>query len=131
VRAATVKARAALPALCLCLGALPLLSACSLYHSLFHRSHDRGCSEKPFSANTENLPGLLVPEGLSPPDTRNAIKVPTLTEPERLRAKIEPCLAQPPSYGSGTSISVPVRSRAPMGEPAPAPVPVPPSSNPY
>jgi hypothetical protein len=130
VRAATLSARAGLPALCLCLGALPLLSACSLYNSVFHRSHDTGCSEKPFAGNTENLPGIVVPEGLSAPDTRNVVKVPALNEPERARAKSERCLAQPPSYGTGTSISVPVRSRAPMGEPAPAPVPAPPTSKP-
>jgi hypothetical protein len=117
--------RAALPALCLCCCAMPLLAGCSVYNRLFHRSHDVGCSEKPFEANTENLPGLVVPEGLSPPDTRNEIKIPPLNEPERVRAKSEPCLAQPPSYGTGTSIAVPVRSGTPMGAPAPAPEPMP------
>jgi hypothetical protein len=119
------RARAAVCALCLSCCALPLLSGCSVYNSLFHRSHDHGCSEKPFSGNTESVPGLVVPEGLSPPDTRNGIKIPTLNEPERVRAKNEPCLAQPPSYATGTSIAVPVRSGAPMGAPAPAPIPAP------
>jgi hypothetical protein len=123
VTGADLRARAALPALCLCCCAVPLLSGCSLYRSLFHRSHDTGCSEKPFQAKTDNLPGLVVPEGLSPPETRNEVKIPALNEPERVRAKSEPCLAQPPSYGTGTSIAVPVRSGAPMGATAPAPVP--------
>jgi len=131
VSATSLSARARLSALCMGLSALPLLSGCALYNSLFHRSHDTGCSEKPFQANTENLPGIVVPEGLSAPDTRNVVKVPVLNEPERVRAKSEPCLAQPPNYGTGTFISTPVRSHAPMGESAPAPVPVPPSPKPY
>ena len=99
------------------------LSGCTL----FHRGHNRagGCTQRPFAGNTDGLPPLVVPSGLSAPDTRNAVKIPELKEPERVRAKNEPCLAQPPSYGTGTSISVPVRSGAPMGAPAPAPVPEP------
>jgi hypothetical protein len=124
-------ARARLSALCLGLSALPFLSGCTLYNSMFHHSHDNGCSDKPFQGNSESLPGIVVPEGLSAPDTRTVVKVPALNEPERVRAKSEPCLAQPPNYGSGTFISTPVRSHAPMGESAPAPVPVPPSPNPY
>ncbi|HEY2419355.1 MAG TPA: hypothetical protein VGH84_15645 [Steroidobacteraceae bacterium] len=125
-------ARARVSALCLGLSALQMLSGCTFYNSIFHRSHDNGCSEKPFQGNSENLPGIVVPEGLSAPDTRNVVKVPVLTEPERVRARSEPCLAQPPNYGTGTFISTPVRSHAPMGQsaPAPAPVPVPPSSKP-
>jgi hypothetical protein len=125
VTATVLRARAALSALCLCCCAIPMLSGCSLYGALFHRSHDNGCSEKPFRGSTENLPGLVVPEGLSSPDVRNEVKIPALNEPERVRAKNEPCLAQPPSYGTGTFIAVPVRSGTPMGAPAPAPLPAP------
>lgn len=123
MRVAKLRPYAALPALCLCC-VPPLLSGCSIYNSVFHRSHDHGCSEKPFQGNTENLPGLQVPEGMTPPDPRNQIKIPTLNEPERVRAKAEPCLAQPPSYSSGSSIALPTRTGTPMGTPAPAPVPV-------
>jgi hypothetical protein len=122
-----LRASAALPALCLCCCALPLLAGCSIYNSLFHRSRDHGCSEKPFMGNTETAPGLTVPEGMTSPDARNQIKIPKLTEPERVRLKSEPCLAQPPSYGSGSSIVLPTRSGTPMGKPAPAPVPVSPT----
>jgi hypothetical protein len=97
---------------------------------MFHHSHDTGCSEKPFQGNSEQVPGIVVPEGLSPPDTRNVVKVPALDEPERVRAKNEPCIDQPPSYATGSSISMPVRSRGSMGAPAASPVPVPPSSPP-
>ncbi len=109
-----------------CLGAcaLTLLAGCSVYNGIFHRSRDHGCSEKPFAGNTTNLPGLTVPEGMTPPDARNQVKIPALNEPERKRAKTEPCLSHPPSYASGSSIAVPVRSGTPMGAPAPAPVPI-------
>ena len=123
--AAKQRNRAALCALCLCCCAAPLLTGCMLYNKTFHRSHDHGCTEKPFEGNTDNLSGLVAPPGLSQPETRNEIKIPTLTEPERVRAKTEPCLAQPPSYSTGSSISVPVRSGTRMGAPAPAPAPVP------
>ena len=121
--AAKLRIRAALRALCLCCCAVPLLTGCTLYNKMFHRSHDHGCTEKPFEGNTDNLSGLVAPPGLSQPDKRNEIKIPGLNEPERVRAKSEPCLAQPPSYSTGSSISVPVRSGTPMGAPAPLPAP--------
>jgi hypothetical protein len=110
--------------LCLCCCVLPLLSACSFYNRLFHRSHDHGCSEKPFQGNSVELPGLTVPEGMTPPDKRNQVKIPTLTETGRVRGKTEPCLSQPPSYKTGQSIALPTRSGLPVGAPAPEPVPV-------
>jgi hypothetical protein len=114
--------------LCLFCCALPLLTACSLYNSLFHRSHDHGCSEKPFQGNTDQRPGLVVPSGLTPPEPRNQVKIPALNEPDHPRSRTEPCLAQPPSYKTGQSISLPTRSGLPVGAPAPAPVPVSPVS---
>lgn len=110
--------------LLLCCCVLPLLSACSLYNRVFHRSHDHGCTEKPFQGNSVELPGLTVPEGMTPPDKRNQVKIPVLTEPGRVRTKTEPCLSQPPSYKSGQSIALPTRSGLPVGAPAPTPVPV-------
>lgn len=104
--------------------ALPLLSACSIYGRIFHHSKDHGCTEKPFRGNTVDLPGLAVPEGMTPPDKRNQVRIPTLNEPDHPRAKTEPCLSQPPSYKSGQSITLPTRSGLPVGAPAPAPVPV-------
>ncbi|HEY3809519.1 MAG TPA: hypothetical protein VGL50_06235 [Steroidobacteraceae bacterium] len=126
MRAATLRTYAALPALAVCCCCM-LLSGCSVWNSLFHRSHDNRCTEKPFQGNTETLAGLRVPEGLSPPEQRNQVKIPKLNEPERVRSKNEPCLSQPPSYASGSSIALPTRSRAPIGAPAAAPVPVSPT----
>jgi hypothetical protein len=124
VTARASRSRGSFRVLYLCACALPLLDGCTLYNRVFHRSHDNGCREKPFQGDTTNLPGLSVPEGLTPPDARNQVKIPSLNASERVRAKSEPCLAQPPSYGSGGSIALPVRSGTPMGAPAPAPVPV-------
>jgi len=124
VSAAAPRIRGSLSLACLGVCALTQLTGCSVYNGVFHRSRDHGCSEKPFAGNITNLPGLTVPEGLSPPEARNQVKIPVLNEPERARARSEPCLAQPPSYASGSSIAIPVRSGAPMGAPAPTPVPV-------
>jgi len=75
------------------MAALALLSGCS---SLGGGS----CREPAIPANPPDLPALQAAEGLDPPDTRNAVKVPELNEPQRTRSRDEPCLSSPPSYGS-------------------------------
>jgi hypothetical protein len=91
--------RAAVGALLVCCATVSVLSGCTVWDRMFHRRpKDAGCVEKPFSQNTETRLPLKVPEGLSAPDTRNAIRVPDLTSPERMRARSEPCLSRPPSY---------------------------------
>jgi uncharacterized lipoprotein len=74
--------------------ALLALAGCSW----LHRGHRSGCREPVVGAGAPNLPPLKVPPGLDAPDTRNAIKIPPLTEPERRRAPSEPCLSEPPSF---------------------------------
>jgi uncharacterized lipoprotein len=68
--------------------------------SWFHHGSRAKCREPAIGANAKNLPPLKVPPGLDAPDTRNAIKIPPLTEPERARTPKDPCLSSPPSYGS-------------------------------
>ena len=63
-----------------------------------HRDRASSCRESTVVTEAKNLPALKVPPGLDTPDTRNAIKVPELAEPERARSPKEPCLSQPPSY---------------------------------
>jgi hypothetical protein len=138
--------RAAAGAL-VCCAMLSMLSGCALWDRVFHRDRpkDAGCVEKPFSQNTEVRPPLKVPDGLSSPDTRNAIKVPELTGPERMRARNEPCLSRPPSYFTkpldiavtGPPVrqhwwqfwrkkaTAPVRVPASVSQPAPTPAPTP------
>jgi len=60
-----------------------------------------------------------VPPGLDAPNTRNALKVPPLNTPERVRGKDEPCLDIPPPFSSQ-------KAAAPKGAaPAPAEPPKP------
>jgi hypothetical protein len=56
------------------------------------------CSEPSDTGSGASIPPLEIPAGLEPPDTRNALKIPELTEPERPRTEAEGCLEQPPSY---------------------------------
>lgn len=134
-------ARARIGALLLCCVMLPALSGCSVWDRVFHRHHRAGCTEKPFALNTESRPALKVPEGMSAPDTRNAVRVGDLSDhPERVRAKTEPCLAEPPPYfatppktaptavpGSApvTELKLPTATPATPATPAPAPTATP------
>jgi len=58
------------------------------------------CREPAIPAQLGNNPPLTVSAGLDPPDTRNAVKVPALSEPEKPRGSDAPCLSRPPAYGS-------------------------------
>jgi uncharacterized lipoprotein len=73
------------------------LGGCSWMH---HGRHGARCREPAVGGEAKNLPPLKMPPGLDAPDTRNAIKVPALNEPERPRAPGEPCLSMPPSFKS-------------------------------
>jgi pyruvate dehydrogenase E2 component (dihydrolipoamide acetyltransferase) len=121
-------------ALLLCAVTLPLLSGCTLFNRVFHRGrNDATCHEHPFIASADSRPPLKVPEGLSAPDTRNAVKIPGLATAEAERPKNEPCLAQPPKfYGKPApaaakpaspappAIGTPSQPAAPTATPAPA-----------
>jgi uncharacterized lipoprotein len=76
--------------------ALLLIASCSMVRKV---TGSGKCREPVVPAAVENPP-LRAPNGLDAPDTRNAIKVPVLAEPEKPRGKTDPCLSQPPSYGS-------------------------------
>ena len=56
------------------------------------------CSEPSNTGNDDSIPPLEIPAGFDPPDTRNALKIPELTEPERPRTELEGCLEEPPPY---------------------------------
>jgi len=51
-------------------------------------------------AGAQEMPPLQAPAGLDTPNTRNALKVPPLNTPERIRGKDEPCLDIPPPFDS-------------------------------
>jgi uncharacterized lipoprotein len=71
-------------------------SGCSWTHH--GRNRHAKCMEPNIGTQARNLPPLKVPAGMDSPDTRNAIKVPPLAEPERSRSPQDPCLSSPPSY---------------------------------
>ena len=48
----------------------------------------------------QEVPPLKAPPGLEAPNTRNALKVPPLNTPERVRGRDEPCLDVPPPYST-------------------------------
>jgi hypothetical protein len=129
--------RAGRGALLSCALLLPLLSGCALYNSVFHRHRDPAtCRERPFIGNTDSRPPLQVPEGMSAPDTRNAIKIPQLPAAPEDLSKTEPCLAQPPPFyskppaakpGSPTQAPAPSSQAPAPSTPPPAPSPPPPA----
>jgi hypothetical protein len=131
VTAALYRRRAVFGALLACAITLPLLSGCSLYQRVFHRGgkYFVGCTERPFAGNADSRPALKVPDGMSAPDTRNAVKIPALSTPDKYTGKTEPCLAQPPNFfaqplpleQSGKA----KKSRKPENPPAPATGPAP------
>jgi hypothetical protein len=131
VTAPLYRPRAALGALLVCAVTLPLLSGCTLYNRVFHRNGKNfvGCTERRFAGNTDSRPTLKVPEGMSAPDTRSAVKIPELGTPDPQTGKTEPCLAQPPNFfAKPLPLEQPVKgkkSRAPAPAPATAPATAP------
>jgi uncharacterized lipoprotein len=81
--------------LCVVVAGACLVSSCS-----WTRRFSGRCREPAVPASTQNLPPLRASAGLDAPDTRNAVKVPPLGETAKPRTKSDPCLSQPPSYGS-------------------------------
>ena len=58
-------------------------------------------------AGAKELPPLKAPPNLEAPDTRNALKVPALNTPERVRGRDEPCLDSPPPFDSKKPLTAP------------------------
>jgi uncharacterized lipoprotein len=67
-----------------------------------------GCKSRMVSCKQDNKdyagakeqPPLQAPPGLDAPNTRNALKVPPLNTPERVRGRNEACLDMPPPFTS-------------------------------
>jgi hypothetical protein len=107
---------------------LPLLSGCTLYNRVFHHGRTAAsCHERPFAGNADSRPPLKIPEGLSAPDTRNAVKIPDLGAAARERPKTEPCLALPPKFFAKAPPAVP-RPVAPAPPATPPNTPAPPAA---
>jgi uncharacterized lipoprotein len=61
------------------------------------------CNKPQAYARAEELPPLKIPVGLDGLDTRAALRIPELTEPEAPRAADAPCLEEPPSVTVGAT----------------------------
>jgi uncharacterized lipoprotein len=56
------------------------------------------CVQPADYAGEVDRPPLKVPAGLDAPDTRRALPIPPLSEPERPRSAADPCLDAPPRF---------------------------------
>jgi uncharacterized lipoprotein len=74
-----------------------------------------GCKSRGTTCKQDNkdyvgareMPPLKAPPELNAPDTRNALKVPPLDTPERVRGKSEPCLDIPPPFATTPGADAP------------------------
>jgi uncharacterized lipoprotein len=74
-----------------------------------------GCKSRGTTCKQDNkdyvgakeMPPLKAPPELNAPDTRNALKVPPLATPERVRSKSEPCLDIPPPFAAPPAADAP------------------------
>jgi hypothetical protein len=81
----------------LCLAAASL-QGCAWMPWVHRGNTAEKCREPALPALVPSVPLLKAPEGLDPPDTRNAVKVPDLSTPDTPRSPKSPCLSTPPSY---------------------------------
>lgn len=77
-------------------------------------------------AQAREMPPLRIPAGLEAPDTRGALRIPELTEPEAPLPPGVRCLEEPPRYSPNARLEPPPaenerkRRRRAQQEPAPA-----------
>jgi len=60
------------------------------------------CEDHPAYIAAQSVPVLRVGDGLTPPNTRNAIKIPPGASDVHARTEKEGCLDRPPPFDSGT-----------------------------
>lgn len=69
-------------------GSMAIASGCS--------SLVASCKKAPTYADEKDLPPLRIPVGMDAPDTREALVIPALEEPEVPRGPDDGCLEEPP-----------------------------------
>lgn len=84
-------------AILLCLAAAGL-QGCAWIPWIHTSAKAEKCREPALPAVVPSIPLLKAPEGLDPPDTRNAVKIPELTTPDSPRSAKNKCLSAPPTY---------------------------------
>jgi hypothetical protein len=104
-------------ALALMLATAALLGAC-------RGGPGASCTKPGLYVQAQTVPPLRVPAGLDAPDTRGALKVPDLNEPEVPRAAGSPCLDMPPKF-SNARLEGPPTSKKKRGKSKDVPPPAP------
>jgi hypothetical protein len=105
--------------------AFGLLLAATLVLAGCRNSPGGNCTKPGLYTQAQSIAPLRIPAGLDAPDTRGALRVPDLNEPEVPRAADSPCLDQPPRYSNSARLEPPPRESARerrAREAAPAPV---------
>jgi hypothetical protein len=100
-----------------------------LFASLLAVSVLSGCGKRAVTCKQSNkdyvgaqeVPPLKAPPGLEAPNTRNALKVPPLNTPERMRGRDEPCLDEPPPYSTAKPTPTPAPAPPPPSQPREVP----------
>ena len=69
----------------------------------------------------KELPPLKAPDGLETPDTRNALKIPVLNSPERVRNRSEDCLDAPPPFATAKTAPAAPQPATPPAKPREVP----------
>jgi hypothetical protein len=93
------------------------------------------CNRPQLYGAAESVPPLRIPAGLDAPNTRGAMVIPGLTEPEAPRRPSDPCLDEPPKFSNTARLEPLPRDRKgktepPKPAPAVAPVAAPTTSTP-
>ena len=93
--------------LCVLLGTVVLLGGCKSLSSFhlprWHKSDPAKqlCEDNAAYLKAQSVPAVRVGEGLTPANTRNAIKIPEVAAEAHARTEQEGCLDRPPSFESG------------------------------
>jgi hypothetical protein len=107
------------PALVACVIALVAIAGCNPF-----RRGERvaACNKPQLYAAAEAVPPLQIPVGLDAPNTRAAMRIPDLNEPEAPRRPGDPCLDAPPKFSNTARLEpLPKGKDAPKPRPAAAP----------
>jgi hypothetical protein len=116
------------PSLALAAAASLALTGCAGFRG-------ESCREPQAYQSADSVPSLRIPDGLSAPQNRGALKIPEVGETARPRGPGEPCLDEPPSFfpgrpkpGAGPA-AAPAERKPAAAEQTPAVKPPPPLTN--
>lgn len=62
------------------------------------------CAKPGIYTEAQSVPPLRIPSGLEGPDTRGALRIPELNEPEVPLPRTAPCIDSPPKYSNNARL---------------------------